>query len=323
MSAQSAFATVVSRYTYHGDFVEPASVPALSASALFLLVILGGVITGVVRVRVDELSGIALPLATLWGCGIGCQIIGASRAGQWLKMTSIFFVMAGTGALASAVLARVSAPYADSLFIQLDHALFFGFDWKGAVNAIDQYPRLDLCLSYAYNSLSWQPQALTAYFCATGRPEHPWRALSMLAVALVLCIFIFPFCPAVGGYAYFGIPWNAVPNVLVGAAWKYPVLLQELKAGQVDYLGLRTLEGIVAMPSFHASCAVILAWAFWSSLLLRLPFLVLNATMLVSTVPIGGHYIVDVVAGMLTATSGISAVTLAGSRLPSRTRRTS
>ncbi len=121
--------------------------------------------------------------------------------------------------------------------------------------------------------------------------------LAALTIALVLCIFIFPFCPALGGYAYFGIGREIVPYVPDLSAWRYPEVLQGVRDGRIDELGMKTLEGIVAMPSFHASAALILGWGFWSSRLLRWPFLLLNLAMLVSSVPIGGHYIVDVLAG--------------------------
>ena len=207
------------------------------------------------------------------------------------------FLLTTTAALSTIVLAKSNMPYADAAFAAADRILFPGFDWPSAIVALDQHSALIFVLGPSYASLFWQPELLLLYFCATGCGIHAWRVLAALTIALVLCIFIFPFCPAVGGYAYFGIGREIVPYVPDLSGWRYPAVLQAVRDGGIDELGMKTLEGIVAMPSFHASAALILGWGFWSSRLLRWPFLLLNLAMLVSSVPIGGHYLVDVLAG--------------------------
>jgi membrane-associated phospholipid phosphatase len=260
-------------------------------------VLIFGVSSGLVRYRSDKLIGIFAALVVLWACGIGCQFNRRRHLGEGLKTTAIFFLMTITAALSTIVLAKSNMAYADAVFAAADRALFPGLDWRSAVVALDQHGALIFVLGPSYASLFWQPELLLLYFCAIGRGIHAWRVLSALTIALVLCIFIFPFCPAVGGYAYFGIGREIVPHVPDLSAWRYPAVLQAVRGGTIDELGMKTLEGIVAMPSFHASAALILGWGFWSSRLLRWPFLLLNLAMLVSSVPIGGHYIVDVLAG--------------------------
>jgi membrane-associated phospholipid phosphatase len=65
---------------------------------------------------------------------------------------------------------------------------------------------------------------------------------------------------------------------------------------------MRTLDanaftGIVTFPSFHAAGAVLLACAWWQVPGLRYPGVALNAAMLVSAIPCGGHYLSDLIAG--------------------------
>lgn len=297
----SSFEAVRSRRTFDGDLIERGTLPALAASALFMSILILGLALGVVRYRGDELNGLFGAVTALWACGFLCQIIKRRRLGEGLKATAIFFLMTMTAALSSVVLAKTNAPYADGLFAAADRALFPGFDWPSAMIALDRHRALTRVLSAAYPTLYWQPELLLLYFCAMGRGVQAWRVLCAMTIALVLCIAIFPFCPAVGGYAHFGIGWESVPNVRDISAWRYPEVLRGVRDGRIDELGMKTLEGIVAMPSFHASAAVILGWGFWSSRLLRWPLLLLNVMMLVSSVPIGGHYIVDVLAGSATA----------------------
>jgi membrane-associated phospholipid phosphatase len=288
---------VSGRHGFEGAWIERGTLPALAATALFGSVLIFGVVSRLVRYRGDELNIIFAAVVVLWACGIACQFVRRRHIGEGLKTTAIFFLMTITAALSTIVLAKSNMPYADAVFAAADRALFPGLDWPSFIIAFDQHGSLIFVLSQSYASLFWQPELLLLYFCATGRGIHAWRVLTALTIALVVCIFIFPFCPALGGYAHFGIGMESVPHVPDLSAWRYPAVLRGVRDGRIDELGLKTLEGIVAMPSFHASAALILGWGFWSSRQLRWPFLLLNLGMLVSSVPIGGHYIVDVLAG--------------------------
>lgn len=63
-------------------------------------------------------------------------------------------------------------------------------------------------------------------------------------------------------------------------------------------------EGIITFPSMHASIALIMALAAWPILVLRWIFLTVNVIMVVSTPVDGGHYFIDVVAGLAIAAAG-------------------
>jgi membrane-associated phospholipid phosphatase len=47
---------------------------------------------------------------------------------------------------------------------------------------------------------------------------------------------------------------------------------------------------------------------FWPSRLFRWPMLALNALMILAAIPVGGHYLVDILAGAATAVAAIVAV---------------
>jgi hypothetical protein len=83
-----------------------------------------------------------------------------------------------------------------------------------------------------------------------GRARHPCRAGAYCAddcaglahhwAAHGAQPFIFPFCPVVGGYAYFGIGSEVVPHVLDFSAGRYPEVLQGIRAGRIDELGMKS-----------------------------------------------------------------------------------
>jgi len=103
-----------------------------------------------------------------------------------------------------------------------------------------------------------------------------------------------------------------MPAILCGSAWHYPITLQHLRDGSISDLGANVLEGIVAMPSFHAASAVLLFWFYGKLAYLRWPFWTLNFFMWMSAVPVGGHYLVDVVAGTAIALCAIYQVERCG-----------
>jgi membrane-associated phospholipid phosphatase len=60
------------------------------------------------------------------------------------------------------------------------------------------------------------------------------------------------------------------------------------------------LYGLVTFPSFHTAMALMTAAAWRDDRYLRWPMFIWNALVILSTLPIGGHYVVDVIAGALT-----------------------
>jgi membrane-associated phospholipid phosphatase len=63
-------------------------------------------------------------------------------------------------------------------------------------------------------------------------------------------------------------------------------------------------QGLISIPSFHAIMAVLVAYAMRGTRLF-FPFLILNAAVMLSTPTRGGHYLVDVLAGVVTVTIAI------------------
>lgn len=300
MAGTNLLSILRSRYSFRGEIVERAALPTLSVAAAFTVVVATGVACGLLRYRAEEINPIFVSIFTLWSAGLGIQFLGLTRCGEAVKVTSCYLLISVCALCASAVFAVISQDYSDAAFVSADRALFFGFDWKTDVPAMTSIPLVGHVLSYAYASLNWQPFVMIAYLLLIRKRERLWQALTATSIAIAICISVFPLFPALGGYVHFGIPRAAVPDVWMASAWHYPEVLRSLKDGAIDSLGLKALEGIVAMPSFHASSSIILAWAFWATRF-RWPFAALNAVMLISSVPIGGHYLVDVVAGSAVA----------------------
>ena len=68
------------------------------------------------------------------------------------------------------------------------------------------------------------------------------------------------------------------------------------RSGDVRTIGVTMLCGVVNFPSFHACLALMTAHACRDSRL-AVPARIWNALVIVSAIPMGGHYIVDLMAG--------------------------
>jgi membrane-associated phospholipid phosphatase len=81
-----------------------------------------------------------------------------------------------------------------------------------------------------------------------------------------------------------------------------------LREGKMRVLEIGQLTGIVTFPSFHAAGAMLYLWALWTIRWMRPIALICNVLLLLSTPIDGGHYFIDVVAGVSLAILAILAV---------------
>jgi hypothetical protein len=76
---------------------------------------------------------------------------------------------------------------------------------------------------------------------------------------------------------------------------------EALRPGAMRAIDPAAIEGLVTFPSFHTALAMITAWALLRTRWLAAPAAALNALVVASTVPVGGHYFLDVPAGLAIA----------------------
>lgn len=274
----------------------------------------------------------ALCLVTAVGIAGGCYAFGV-RFGMWKEALKLLLISAALYVLVAFCTARKmmrlamvidahivvsltaflspfliclvamsGAPLRDAALINLD--AWLGFSWLEAARWFQSQPTLSRALSFAYLGILFQTSLLTLTL-ALYRPEHARPLTSSLAVSLALTTIIFPFAPAIGGYAHYGLESKDFPEVLASTGWTYPPVLVNAREGLIRVLDSTVLEGLIAFPSFHAVTAVIYAYYWWQIPYLRYAGLVVNGLMLVSTIPIGSHYLMDVVGGVVVAVTSI------------------
>jgi len=194
----------------------------------------------------------------------------------------------------SAFFALLTDVVAYNVVLQDDFLLkcdaYLGVNAREWADWMNESRSLHRVLHIAY--FSFIPQLIFACLLS-GRPIIKW-----LQVAGFATILGFALCPAMGTYSETDAQSHNAP---------IKQRMDDLSNANVGVLRIQDCEGIICVPSFHTIAGCLMIAAFWRTNL-RYWILTLNLLMIVSTIPIGAHYFVDVLAGILVATFVIKIV---------------
>jgi hypothetical protein len=174
------------------------------------------------------------------------------------------------------------------------------------VAAVQAMPWLKLALSIAYATTLPQIAIVVVILALVGRLERLSHFMLAFCIAALLTVAFWTIFPSFGAFAYF---WQADPTfsdrgLLVDAP--YARELFELRAGAIDTLSIDELIGLIAFPSFHTAIAVLATYYLWPVRFAGVAALVLNVLVVLSVPIDGGHHVVDVPAGIVTAILGMA-----------------
>lgn len=248
-------------------------------------------------------------LTLLWIFGFGMRM--AFPTATFLYMFEAFALSLGIGiqaALATASVAPLAPAYADPLLARIDALLVPWFTWGELIEFLNRHPDVFRSLNYIYVSVNYQGPVLLALLAIMGKAEEVKIMVAAGAISGLFALPIFALFPAQGAYVYYGFTPGDLPSLLLGLPFEYPVVLESLRNGTMRALSADSISGLISFPSFHAAGATMLCFAWRQVPYLRNPMLLLNCGVALSAIPIGSHYFIDVVGGVLL---GIVSYTLA------------
>jgi hypothetical protein len=252
---------------------------------------------------------------TIGGCQIKASLIAAllalsaacrrrkRRIANLAEALALLCAFTAAGAVLTYLAAGCAFPLQDATMERLDRAI--GFDWSAWHDAVRDRPILSRTLVLAYNSLV--PQALLAiiYFSKTYRSARIGELLLLAGATLALTVLISAIWPTLGPFAVHG-PTLGPFAAGVGGDVAYLRDLLSLRAGGPLHFELPEMQGIITMPSYHTVLAVLFTYSFRRTGPIGYGIATLNLAMLLSIPPIGGHYLVDVLAGGALALGAIA-----------------
>lgn len=224
------------------------------------------------------------------------------RAAQLARLVEavLLFVMIGVlGAVLSYLAMLHSSGFADALLDRMDRAL--GFDWPATHAYVARRDWLYRAFEKSYLACFWMPLAVFGLLWHARRVERVYRYLLAHGLALAATVTVFFFVPARATFAFYFPSGAPMPE----NARHYGAIIAGLRDGTLTTLDLTRLGGIITFPSFHAAMAILFVWGAWPARRFRVPMLVVNGLMWLAAVPLGGHYVVDVLAGSAIAAGAI------------------
>jgi hypothetical protein len=216
---------------------------------------------------------------------------------------ALWFAFTPAVAVMSYLAASCAFPLQDVMMERLDRAI--GFDWSAWHNAALDRPILSWLLLIAYSSMIPQTILSIIYFPATDRSARIGELLLLAGATSAATMLISGIWPTLGPCAANGPSFGACA-ANGGGDVTYLRDVLALRAGGPWHFELSAMDGIVTMPSYHTVMAVLLAYAFRRTGLVGYGIATLNLVMLLSIPPIGGHYLVDVLAGGALALGAIA-----------------
>lgn len=286
----------------------PATSPPTSDSAawasiaLLSLGVLVAQIAGPMPIAAWSLQTLAITCLTLGGAAYFYRSV-RRRENFAVMCVALMQVLlfSALGSILSYLLARNGGGLWDSTFSAWDRAM--GLDWLGFVRMVDQHGWLVSALRLAYASLIPQIIVLVLVLGFTNRLEK-LRAVMLGAILCgTICVLASPFFPAVSNYVHLGLTAADFRHVDPWAGYIHLADFNGLRDGTMTVLDLAKMQGIITFPSYHAGLSAVTLWGFWTSgvrwLKMTGPIVALGT--IVATPIDGGHYFVDVVAGIAIA----------------------
>jgi membrane-associated phospholipid phosphatase len=273
--------------------LEFGAVLICAASAAFAGCLL--VVTGV---GVDFLSS-KEPLLIL-GCLGGAYIVY-----RWWRPEPIISDICGglavllfagvTAGIISLAGVRLGAPLIDGKLAAFDSA--FLLDTRSIVTAVANRPILARFLGFAYYSSFPIIVVSVAFLGWARRVKSLWQLAFVFAFTLIGCATISVFFPAIGAFSHFAYPAEVLKGLPSGAGIYHLPTFEYYRDAVAPVISLATSDGVVTFPSFHCCLALMTTFAYVKQRWLFRILLLWNALVIVSTIPIGGHYIVDLLVG--------------------------
>jgi hypothetical protein len=263
-----------------------------------------------------ELAGLAIAICYI---GLYAGFAHANARSPRRRDPQVMFVLGGTAQIVlltavmtplTYVVAATDFPMQDASLLGIDRAL--GLDWAAYVGYVDAHPALAAVMNCGYAMIRWPIFAIPVVLAAMGRYRRIEEFTFAFGLALFVTTLISGLVPAIGVYQEIGLDPATLKHIDPGAYLDQLRDLPPTRAGILRHLELLNLGGIVTFPSFHAASAALYTWALWPLRWSRPFVVVVNGIMLAATPLNGGHYFVDVIAGVAIAVSAIVVARHAG-----------
>jgi hypothetical protein len=223
----------------------------------------------------------------LFALAVAARRLGWPRTGLVLEYVSLMMAVGLALAVMTYACSALSGPWMDASLRAADRAL--GFDWLTWFHFITGHPLLGSMLHTLYSSLVVQVLYLALLRGLMGDGGRLRETFWVLLIGcLITCLGAWA-APALGPYDTYHLKQSYGQFVLE---------LEHLHSGHDLNFALGGLLGVVDFPSFHSTMALALAYAFRGTGIIGWAIAAAEIVLLLAVPVYGGHYLVDVIAGI-------------------------
>lgn len=221
------------------------------------------------------------------------------RLASALGGTAQVAAFAAFGAPLSYIVAALNLPLRDRFLDAADRTL--GFDWLGLLAWMNAHPAWHSAFSLSYLSFAVQATTTVLALALTARLVHLRIFVLAFMACAVVTIVISGLVPAQGVWGHHGLTAADYPAIFPATREVHLPIFHGLRDGTVRILTATGSEGIITFPSLHAALALVFILALAPVPLLRWIGAAVNILMIAATPVDGGHYVIDVLAGLALA----------------------
>jgi hypothetical protein len=219
-------------------------------------------------------------------------------------LAQMMLVVSGMASI-TYIATAANLPLQDAKLLALDRAL--GFDFRSYLDFVNDRQWVIYILVAGYRVIFWPIWLIVVALPLLGHYTRTGQFICAFALALIAATCISTLVPAIGVYGAMGLNESDFPNIVPQGYYDTLHDAPLLRDGTLRSLDLFHLNGVLTFPSFHAASAILYGWALWPIRWFRPLNVLCNGAMIFATPIGGGHFFVDVVAGILVAMASIYA----------------
>ncbi len=186
---------------------------------------------------------------------------------------------------------------ADDRLMAWDLAL--GFDWLAYSKALTASPLVTKILFFAYNELTYSGlTVLAVVLILMNNRRRALEIIYLVVVTAIICILVAMAFPAKATMALLA-DQELLSRFQIGTGVLHVEQLMQLRGDGSIFMKSDDMQGLISFPSFHTCMALIIAWCARGRWYSAFTGAVIAAAIIAGTPIFGGHYLVDVLGGMV------------------------
>jgi hypothetical protein len=183
----------------------------------------------------------------------------------------------------------------DAAFLAADRAM--GIRHEDLIAVVTERPWLSALLHGVYFNTVKIIFLLPLLLCALRRYDRLHELLTLFVGSLFAIVAIAAFMPARGLFANITLDPATAAALPAYAGVFHLALVDSLLSGAPIVYNIAENPGVIVFPSFHCCMGLLVVLALRGIPVLAIAGLCAGVAIIVSTIPFGGHYVVDLVGG--------------------------